>query len=121
MVQVPGTCTIWRDPPRTLISLCATRPPMRGLPPSLRKSFRASRIRARVFRALVRMRRAYPDELARSARTNTKVLRWVMWGHPPRYRRERALIRLGVAREVVGIDGTEYEITIEGERLAGRG
>lgn len=91
---------------------------MRRLPSALRKSFRTSRVRARVFRALARLGRAYPQELARAARTNTKVLRWVMHGHPPRYRRERALVRLGLAVETIAADGPEYEITRAGRRVA---
>lgn len=78
------------------------------------KSFRGSRLRLRVLRALAKLGEAYPAELARKCRVQAKVVHWILHGHPPRYRRDRSLVTLGLVTVKPTRDGDMYVITPAG-------
>lgn len=84
--------------------------------PDVARSFRRSRTRVKVWRALRRLGAGYASELARSAGTDARTVRWVMKGEPPRYRRELALERLSLARSFRTANGLFYVVTEKGMR-----
>src|SRR5438552_8688634 len=84
-------------------------------------SLRRSRVRRRAFRALARLGRGYPAELARESGLALRQVRLAIRGAPPDHRDPLSLERVGLARTARFVGGRhEYEITELGAEVARR-
>lgn len=79
------------------------------------KACRRSRVKVRVYRALVVLKIALLAELAAYAQTTPERVRAVLYGDDRHFRRGSALIALGVAREEKRPEGEAYAITLRGQ------
>lgn len=81
-------------------------------------SVHRSRLRERILLALSSLGEAYLGQLARGTGLPASRVKWCLYGYPPRYRVELALIPLGLAEERQGPVGRHFVITTKGRRKA---
>lgn len=77
-------------------------------------ALRRSRVKYRVYAALVRLGRASVAELADGACTDERRVRAVIHGDGHRYRHDTSLVALAVLRPTRGAYGQSYVVTQKG-------